>query len=120
MAHPNQALVAEGIRLRQSQDHLQRRIDGIQGRPATTAELRDMRDMQARADGLYRDLGLIGAPGPLSNESATGYRRRLLGGLQPYSKDWSKARLAAIPTSQLDPIEKFVYDDAAKVAADPG
>ena len=116
------AVIAEDlIALRHRQSELQARLNDLQGRPPSDAELVGMRETQARYDSLYKQMERVGAPGPMQNESARSYRRRLLSTFQPLSKDWREADLhnPNLDERTVDRIEDIILADAARVVADP-
>ena len=120
MVSSNHAIVENMVRIDRRQDVINARLNDVQGRPPTESELRAMVGLQARADAVYRDLGMVGAPGPLGNESARSDRLRLLSPLQKYSDEWKKTSLHRIndaPT--VDLIEREIYAAAKKTALDP-
>jgi hypothetical protein len=98
------------------------RVEDIQGHDPSNAELRLLRDYQARADDVYRDLGLVGAPPPLPAESPRSYRVRLARKLQHHSPDWKESdlsNLARVSRNAFAVAEEAIYADAHKVALDP-
>ena len=111
------AMVEQVNELSREHDRLRTRLNSVQGRPPTAAELMDMTAYQARADAVYSELGMR-APRWLSNESADGYRRRLLSDLAQFSR-WRDAKISVLPASALAPIEQQVWADAQAVAANP-
>lgn len=113
------AMIEQLNEMSREQDRLRTRLNGLQGRPATEDELLAMRETQQRYDDVFRELGMPGAPGPLGNESGAGYRRRLLGNLAQFSARWRDAKISVLPSSAIDPIERQVFDDAARVAKNP-
>lgn len=117
----SRALVEEIVRLRQTQDRIERRLDDTNGgRVPTEAETRAMVEHQGRFDDVYRGLELGGAPPPRGQgESPSTYRRRLVEGLLRYSKDWSTGtRIYALPESTIPIVEAAVIADAQKLVAD--
>jgi hypothetical protein len=112
------AMVEQVGELERENARLKQRVDSIQGRPATQRELLEMEATRVRYDDAFRDLSLGGAPAPLRNESAKGFRLRLLSDLQPLSKRWkgtSAAGFGAMAPAALDQVEAEVLRDVQAV-----
>jgi len=72
-----------------------------------------MADSQARADSVYQ-LHSLSAPRPMDGETPRPYRIRLARKMQPHSKTWAKADLAAIKDEvAFSMAEAAIYADAA-------
>jgi hypothetical protein len=115
MAVDRGALAEELIRTRQQQARIDARLDDIQGRPPTEREMRARVDAQARADPIYREIGMH-APAPLSTESVANYRRRLLEPLIRHDKTWAGMSPYQIPVDALPMAEQDVFASAKKLA----
>jgi len=119
MPNTNHAVIAEEVRLRQRQDHIETRVNGLTGRPMSNSESALARDYQEAYDEVYRDLSMTGAPPPrLDSESVEGYRRRLAQGLQHFSPRAEGVKLSAIPRDALPHFEKMILADAQALAND--
>jgi hypothetical protein len=111
-------LAEEQIRLGQQMSAIQARLNATQGHDPSSGDLAAMADAQARADPVYRQLGLVGAPPPLKGENPLDYRSRLASKLQRFSPQWRDADLYAWKGKILANMEDAIYADAQKIAAD--
>jgi hypothetical protein len=85
-----------------------------------STEERDVKaDAQARADVVYNELGLKGAPPPMRGEKSLSYRRRLLKEVQKHSEDWRDVDLAVLDARTMAVAEKRIYADASVSARNP-
>jgi hypothetical protein len=81
--------------------------------PITEQDERNLMELQARADEVYRAAGRIGAPAPMNFERPDTYRLRLAEGLQKNSATWKNANLAnALAAGALATAESQIYAEA--------
>ena len=77
-------------------------------------------DCQAKADSVYSAFGKS-ASRPLSGESLTAYRKRMLRGLQAHSDEMKNVNINSIKDdAMLDIVEKRVYADALAASRGTG
>jgi len=85
---------------------------------AQPADMASYGEAQARADAVFRLNGKQ-APPPMVGEKLLDYRRRLLGTLQPSSKEWGKTDLKSLADGDVfDNIERHIFADAESAARD--
>jgi hypothetical protein len=82
-------------------------------RPLTESDERELMNLRARADEVYRAAGRIGAPEPTSFDRPESYRLRLAEGLKKHSATWKDADLVnAYAAGAFGVVEGQIYADA--------
>lgn len=85
-----------------------------------TIEERDAKvSAQSRADSIYSQLGMRGAPPAMVGETSSAYRVRLAKGVQKHSAAWKEVDLHVLQTQALGIAEHQIYADAATAARFP-
>jgi hypothetical protein len=117
--------IETGTRIRDLRDEL-RRLERLNEaemariQPLSLSEEHAMRDMQSRADELFRGAGRLPAPEPHAHERPSTYERLLADALKVYSARWAKADVFAMPADAFKVVQPQIYADAAANARTHG
>lgn len=87
-------------------------------RELTDEERNEISEAQAKADSVAVMFG-ESAPGPMSGETALGYRRRLAGKFQKHSDQWKGIKLSGLGDDAFSIAEGQIMKDAMTAAKSP-